>query len=351
MTKRLAALVLLLATCGCRPDGPGLPIEVDPSPFCILGTLPFSLSDTDWRIDQNEEQSLLRERIKHQPSDILSNGDEYAYTDVSGASPMASGNYVVRGVMARTKASQGLSSLAIPGELASVWGQDDEEWIERGEQLTLDGDSANPGEYQIDLGVSSIEGESRRDYAVLNADRSCGLHQIFEMSRGRKIVLTDIDETMTIADEEIFLQISDESYDQVEKAFSVELTQAWAEKGYQMVYLTARPHLFRAETRSWLEQHGYANGPMITAPELVLGESARQYKREWVNRLINDLGWNIVAAYGNASSDIDAYEDAGLDKATTFIIGENAGANGTTAIQNDSYAAHIETYVKQQPDA
>lgn len=351
MSRVSRSLLIVLATgllaSSCRPDGPGLPIEVEPSPFCILGTLPFGLSDVDWRTDEGESQSLSLTRMKHQPADILSNGESYAYTDVPGAASMSTGNLIVRGVMARTKDSQGLAAFVIGGELMSLWGEDaEDEWNERGETLT-----GGDGSYEIDLGSSTIEGSHQREYAVLNADRSCGEHNIFQLPPGSQVVLTDIDETMTIADEEIFEQISDESYDQVEKPFSVELTQAWAAKGYQMVYLTARPHMFRAETRTWLSQHGYADGPMITAPDLVLGETARQYKREWVNRLQEDLGWEIVAAYGNASSDIDAYEDGGLDKSVTFIIGENAGANGTAAILNDSFQDHIQDYVAQQPSS
>lgn len=130
-------------------------------------------------------------------------------------------------------------------------------------------------------------------------------------------------------DDELIEQISDFEHDPAEKLGSVALTQAWADKSYQMIYLTARPHMFRTETRQWLIDHGYAGGPIITAPQLVFSESARMYNREWVNRVKNQLGWDVVAAYGNAGSDIDAYEDAGIDKATTFIIGENAGVAGS----------------------
>lgn len=35
----------------------------------------------------------------------------------------------------------------------------------------------------------------------------------------------------------------------------------------------------------------------------------------------------------------------------TFIIGPNAGANGTRAIQNDDFGDHLTDYVLQQPDA
>lgn len=88
---------------------------------------------------------------------------------------------------------------------------------------------------------------------------------------------------------------------------------------------------------------------MITANSLVFGDSAREYKGAWVKRLTNDLGWDIVAAYGNAESDIQAYEDAGIPKGITFIVGEFAGASGTVAIANNDFSSHITDFVNQQP--
>ncbi len=347
--KSTAVALALLASCGSETTRE--PVVVDPGPFCLLGTLPFEVSNYDWQDEQNESQAELSPRIKHQPSDILSNGESYAYTDSPGTAPMATGNYVVRGVMARTKATQGLAAFAVPGETTSLWGQDEGEWNERGETQTTSADAEVPGQYQFDLGTASLDGESRWEYAVLNAESSCAAHAIYELPRGRKIVLADIDETITLSDEEIFLQIADEAYDQEMRPFSVELTQAWDRKGYQLVYLTARPHFFRAETRAWLAHHGYADGPIITAPELVLGDTARQYKFEWARRLLTDLEWDIVAAYGNSESDISGYGEAGIPKAVTFIIGESAGLEGTVAIENNSYEAHIQDYVEAQPDA
>lgn len=124
----------------------------------------------------------------------------------------------------------------------------------------------------------------------------------------------------------------------------------WFEKGYRIVYLTARPHLFRAETRAWLKSEGFPPGPVITANSLVFDESARTYKRAWVKRMLEDFHWEVVAAYGNAASDIDAYEDAGIPKTLTFIIGENAGINGTQPIANNDFSDHIADFVTPQPD-
>ena len=58
-----------------------------------------------------------------------------------------------------------------------------------------------------------------------------------------------------------------------------------------------------------------------------------------------------MAAYGTAGSDIQAYEDAGHPKDTTFIIGEEAGRSGTVAIPDNDYTQHIQSYVVPHPDA
>jgi phosphatidate phosphatase PAH1 len=56
-----------------------------------------------------------------------------------------------------------------------------------------------------------------------------------------------------------------------------------------------------------------------------------------------------VAAYGNARTDIEAYEDVGIPKEKTFIIGPYAGEKGTTPIGED-YRSHVDT-VEEYPEA
>ena len=162
-------------------------------------------------------------------------------------------------------------------------------------------------------------------FTVVEGDATCAIHGVFQWPAGTEVVITDIDGTMTFSDDELFKQIDDGAYVPLQNASADALMNAWSKKGYEIVYLTARPHLFRAETRRWLSDLGFPTGPVITANSLVFGDSAREYKGAWVKRLTNDLGWDIVAAYGNAESDIQAYEDAAIPKGITFIVGEFAG--------------------------
>jgi phosphatidate phosphatase PAH1 len=200
-------------------------------------------------------------------------------------------------------------------------------------------------------GIAPSLNRNQPHYAILEGDGSCSPHYSFLMPAGTQVIVTDIDGTLTLADEELFNQIGDGNYVPLENMSAAQMMNTWADKGYVIVYLTARPHAFRTETRVWLRDLGYPVGPVITANTLVFDESARQYKRAWVNRVKNDFGWKVVAAYGNATSDIDAYEDAGIGKDITFIVGPNAGVADTQAIENNDYTAHIADFVNSQPDA
>ncbi len=339
---------------GCSGSDP------EPGPFTDKlacpspDSLPFVPSERGWRVSSNEGEVEGQPRIKHQPADVMTSpATGAAYTDVDGVTPLGTGNLLVRGVMARIESGRGLFADSIGDEHVSAWQYAESTgWVELATTVTSQSSSSDPGAFSIETSSAGLEGlDHVVRYSVLNAEGSCGIHNVFELAAGRQVVFSDIDATLTATDEEILLQVPDPNYDPLRMGSSVELTGAWAAKGYQMIYLTARPHIFRTETKAWLEKHGYPVGPVITAPDFVFEATARQYKGDWVKRVKEELGWDIVAAYGNAESDIDGYEDAGLDKATTFIVGPQAGTKGTIAIENLDYADHIQTYVMVQPDA
>ena len=128
------------------------------------------------------------------------------------------------------------------------------------------------------------------------------------------------------------------------------VTTTWAGKGFGVVYLTARTDELRSMTRPWLDDLGFAFGPLSTSPELVLGGSAADYKAGFLSRLLDELDWDVVAVYGNADSDIEAYSRVGIPLDRTFIIGANAGAEGTVAVEG-GWEDHIEAFVRPFPDA
>lgn len=308
--------------------------------------MPFTTESTSFENADSADTEALG-RVKDESSDILGNpGGNFGYTTMAVDAMPASGAYIFEGRKARTVNGSGLTFTGFAGEFVSFWVEDGTSWKSLGREQT-DSD----GLYAFSLTDFAGGAPPRISYSILEGDGSCAEHYTFLLPKGAKVIVTDIDGTLTSSDDELFKQIDDGNYDPQENKSASVLMNRWAKKGYQVVYLTARPHLFRSETRSWMVEHGFPEGPVITANQLVFSESARTYKRAWVNRITKDFGWDVTAAYGNAGSDIDAYEDAGIPKEITFIIGEEAGSSGTVAIGDNDYTSHISEFVDAQPDA
>lgn len=170
-------------------------------------------------------------------------------------------------------------------------------------------------------------------------------------------VIFDIDETLTIDDEEWETQKKDGTYDPIAREAAAALVNAYAERGYVVVYLTARAKTWvlggtgegsPAATERWLVEHGFPRDPartrLIMSEMVVPGDAARAYKREALEALLAE-GLSLEAAYGNAVTDVGAFEDVMIPKSVTFIIGEFAGSAGTVAIAGESWLPHVEAYV------
>jgi hypothetical protein len=309
------------------------------------GDLPFRLETRHFAVAANADTAAANPRSKDESSDAIGNpGGLVGNTYLLETEMLTTGGGAYRGVKARTGINDGLFGLPLAGEAVSLWTYDTNAaaWTTLGRATTGD-----DGGYQIDVaGFAGARGQPI--YAMLEGDGSCAEHYDAMEPAGTKVIITDVDGTLTTDDAELIHELQDGTYVAAMKGAADRLLQTWATKGYVIVYITARPHLFRAETRAWLGGHGMPAGAVITAKEI--GDTSA-YKTLWLERMKTELGWDIVAAYGNADTDISAYANAGIPKAATFIIGPLAGMDGTVAIPNDDYSAHIASYVEMQPDA
>lgn len=288
---------------------------------------PFPVEVTGWQNPANESRAVPDNAFAYENADLYGNPD---------AEQALVGRLARGGVLAAT---------GLAGEAAELL-----TWSATGDWERLGtAETDERGYYRFAFNGFGIG--DHVTYAVFPADGTCAPHGVFLWPRGTQVILTDIDGTLTLSDAELNRQIGDPDYVPRENTSAPELVRSWYEKGYKIIYLSARPHTLRLQTRAWLELKDIPYGPLITATSLVFGESARVYKREAIRQIVEDFGWQIVAAYGNAGSDIQAYEDAGHPKETTFIIGEEAGRSGTVAIPDNDYTQHIGAYVAQQPDA
>jgi hypothetical protein len=339
--RNLCAFVLVLGACGSDDEPPltdATSLEC-PTP----GALPFRLESKGFQKSSNATLAKNDTRYKDEASDVLGNpGGVMANVYLADAdAPAASISYA--GTRARTMPSQGLFSQPFPGENVSLWYYDTTamEWTSLDRGVTDDN-----GHYAL-AADSFIAPNGAPVYAMLEADGSCAVHRDYLLPPGSKFVVMDIDGTLTDNDNELIMQITDYSYMPKMMKAANTLAQKWAAKGYPIVYLTARPHLFDAETHAWLDQLDFPKGPLITENG---GEAADVYKTLWLNRLITTFGWVPFAAYGNAPTDITAYKNAQIPLDRTFIIGPEAGNGGTVAIPNMDYTQHITDFVEAQPN-
>lgn len=164
------------------------------------------------------------------------------------------------------------------------------------------------------------------------------------------VVVTDIDETLTTADEELWAQVADPAYDPRMRPDANTLLQGYAARGYAVAYVTARgedtpltdDRTMREITVAWLRAHDLPAGAVYLAPGLgVIGEGAVDYKAGVVEDLFA-AGLSVDYGYGNADTDIAGFEAGGVPEAHLFLVGELAGEMGVTGISDaDAYTAHL----------
>ncbi|HEX2685323.1 MAG TPA: hypothetical protein VHN14_01830 [Kofleriaceae bacterium] len=338
--RLLVPALALIAAC----SDPESPLSDATSLQCPFpGALPFRLSSSGFQKSANEALVADKPRNKDEASDTLGNpGGKIASVYLADDQHPDAAPVDYHGAKARTTPKGGLFATPLPGENVSLWYYEPDKavWQSVGQGRTDDN-----GDYDVPS-TGFIAPNGRPVYAMLEADGSCAVHFDYLFAPGTKVVVTDIDGTLTTDDKEIFTQITDDTYVPAMMTAADRLLQAWSMKGYLVVYLTARLHVLRAESRGWLADLTFPDGPLITEGG---GLTADAYKTLWMNRMVQDFGWKVVAAYGNADTDITAYANAGVPPGQTFIIGPLAGTRGTMPIQNNDYTQHIATYVAAQP--
>ncbi len=184
-----------------------------------------------------------------------------------------------------------------------------------------------PGEYMIKMVVA---GDLTTAYGFMTV-----------LDPGRRAVVFDLDGTLTLNDfEEVkdYLGIGDAS----SFSYAVNLVNLYKLRGYQIIYLSARPYWLVRETRGWFNKKGYPDTILhatLNNNDSFDAARAEQYKTDYLLYLKNSVGVDLAAAYGNSAGDIGAYQSAGIPNSGIYIIGNLAGSEGTTPIY-DNYYAH-----------
>jgi hypothetical protein len=227
------------------------------------------------------------------------------------------------------KLTYGQASKDLEDELVQVFVDDCSTWLDAGSARTDDdGRAAFDLPANLTVGLHEVR-------VVVSGDGTQASATVWVLPVGTRLVITDIDGTMTSGDSELFEQILYGKH--VPEAYpgASALTNAHTERGHVVVYLTGRPYWLLNITRGWLRDLGFATGPLHVADrhdEILPTEAGvGTYKRAWLQGLLQ-AGYVVDVAYGNASTDLFAYLGAGLPPASVWIIGTHAGEQGTHAV-------------------
>lgn len=163
-------------------------------------------------------------------------------------------------------------------------------------------------------GAARLPPGMRDMYIAARGDGSGAYFVGYVAPKGTKVVVTDVDGTISWSENSIIKQVISRDRDIKPRPKAPE---ALAQLPYPIVYTTARGDAFIDITRRWLTRHGFPRGLLRLSKGMFAkpGSSAIQYK----TRTLKSLTVPIAAGIGNRKSDITAYTNIGLPGKQIFI--------------------------------
>jgi phosphatidate phosphatase PAH1 len=166
----------------------------------------------------------------------------------------------------------------------------------------------------------TLEGAARlptgmRDLYIAALGDGSGAYFVgYVAPRGTKVVITDVDGTLSWSENAIIKTVLSRDHDIKHRPSAPE---ALAKLPYPIVYTTARGDVFIDVTRKWLDRHGFPRGLLRLSKGMFAkpGESAIEYK----TKTLRSISVPIAAGIGNRKSDITAYTTIGLAAKQIFI--------------------------------
>lgn len=306
--RRVALLAVVLA--GCGGEGPSVPASPATS---VGGSLEFSgtallrwnefNATFPWPSSQPWSQGAPSGSPHHHAVDVFAK---------AGAP-----------VTIRGKFHYGDFRVDLAGETVGLWLHevDGDGWTYVADAVT-NGDGR--ADFTVDLGPGTY-------YAriVVYGDLTVSDSLVRILDGTTPAVLFDIDGTLTTSDMEMVEQVLGDLLDlnYVPRMYpdANKVAAQFAKDGYEIVYLTARPNWLTRASRQWLAKKGFPLGIVLTYPDWwsVFGEALSDFKRDTILAL-EDAGASFAYAFGNASTDQTAYEEAGIE--TIYMVGQNLAA-------------------------
>ena len=123
------------------------------------------------------------------------------------------------------------------------------------------------------------------------------------------IVVFDVDGTLTPAVARIFSVRPD----------AAAVARIYAGRGYRIVYLTARAPALQGTLRAFLSRHDFPPGDLLVPKNWAEHAAPAAFKAHVLAEYLAQ-GWDIGVAYGDSSSDFEAYARAGIPRERVLAL-------------------------------
>ena len=122
----------------------------------------------------------------------------------------------------------------------------------------------------------------------------------------------------------------------------------FADKGMQIIYLTARVEPLQSNIPSWLKDNGFPDGSIHVTESAEDRNNHAQFKARILREFVAH-GWIIEYAYGDSSTDFEAYAAVGIPKEHVFALlreGDTACQPGVWKVCLNGWTGYIDSLAK-----
>ncbi|MEI8256707.1 MAG: phosphatidylinositol transfer protein [Deltaproteobacteria bacterium] len=188
-----------------------------------------------------------------------------------------------------------------------------------------------PGGEQLPPGLHALR-------FVVCADQTVADATIAVVAQGAQLAVSDVDGTLTESENSFGYSVAGLAHTPTPHAGAAELFSRLADRGYTIVYLTARPDIFAQATRAWLATNGFPHGVVRTregAHFAFGGPDHAAYKIAALRDIARVVGHPVDIGFGNTATDVRAYEAGGIPAAARFFYRLDGDLRG--GVPHDDY--------------
>lgn len=133
---------------------------------------------------------------------------------------------------------------------------------------------------------------------------------------------------------------------------AVESAHIYADKGYEIIYLSARVKVLQSRIPGWLEKHEFPEGAVHVTETAEDKKDHAAFKARILKEYVSN-GWKLAYAYGDSTTDFEAYAAAGIPQERVFALQRRSDEQpqpGTYHAHMVTWDEHLE-YIRSTPDA